>query len=120
MNLQKLSQNISKSNGVSATFASAIVHSVLDEITKAIHQKEDVCLGRSLGKLMIVVKRERIARNPKRPQDEYVIPAHNQVRFVPSECLRRKMLSLAPVEREKLPTGFRVSKLAVRQQPSGA
>lgn len=51
---------------------------------------------RKFGVFKLRVAKERKARNPKKPQNEVIIPEHVAVRFKSSEDLKKRVLQIKP------------------------
>ena len=66
------------------------VQQTIDIIQKALAQARNVEL-RNFGVLEVQVRKQRIGRNPNRPQDEVVIPRRAVVKFKSGKILRQQL-----------------------------
>ena len=64
-----------------------VLQLTLDTITNALVEGENVEL-RNFGVFDVVERKARVGRNPKKPTQETVIPAHKAVRFRQGKAMR--------------------------------
>jgi nucleoid DNA-binding protein len=72
-----------------------VVQHFLDDMVEALSEGKKIEFRR-FGIFELVVAKEKVGRNPKKPQNEVVIPEHVKVRFRTSESLTKKVSQLAP------------------------
>jgi integration host factor subunit alpha len=75
----------------------ALLQQTLDTISSALVAGETVKISR-FASFHLTRKKPRLARNPKRPTEEHIIPAHVAVRFKATRELR-DMVKRGPTKR---------------------
>lgn len=86
-------ERVSDATGCPAVVVDVVLKAYLAEIFKGLTSNKNVSLG-MVGRLKLRQRAARIARNPRRPGDEYVIPEHWWVVFRPSKQLKNELISL--------------------------
>jgi nucleoid DNA-binding protein len=71
------------------------VQQTLDIVQKALANGRNVEL-RNFGVLEVQVRKQRIGRNPNKPEAEVVIPQRAVVKFKPGKEMREAVLQLTP------------------------
>ena len=71
-----------------------VVQKTLDHITESLAEGQDVEL-RNFGVLEVRLTKQRIGRNPKKPEMNFVIPARATVKFKPGKVMRQKVTKLS-------------------------
>lgn len=87
---KKLIQVISQAKGVHPNEVKIVVQQFLDEMTKAL-AKGDRIEFRDFGIFEIVMRKEKIGRNPKNPGVSIPIPARPAVKFTAGKEMRQKI-----------------------------
>jgi len=91
MTKRDLVVRISKETGMIQEDVFVIVQKTLDYITEAL-AKGDHIEFRDFGVFDVAVRRSRIGRNPKRPQDVVRIPESKVVKFKPGKKMKAAVL----------------------------
>ncbi len=68
----------------------AVVQKTLDHIVDALAEGRDVEF-REFGIFRVVQRQARIGRNPNKPEDTVMIPAHAHVRFKPGRLMKQRV-----------------------------
>lgn len=79
--------------GLTQCIVAGIVQKTLDALADEIVQGRTIEL-RDFGVFETTVRKQRTGRNPKRPQDEYIIPQRLLVRFRAGKALRNRVNKL--------------------------
>ncbi len=72
-----------------------IVQQTLEAIADAIASGQNVEL-RNFGVFQMQVRKERVGRNPKQPEEDVVIPERAVIKFKPGKELRNRLKELDP------------------------
>ena len=81
--------------GMSSVQVNQLVTMTLDIIADSLSNGDPVVF-RKFGKFEVQTVQARVGRNPRSPETELVIPAHNRVKFVPCHELRRRVRRILP------------------------
>ena len=92
-----LEKAFAREAGISAENGKRLCATLFKLIAGCLLDRQTVCLGR-VGRLNVYVKAARIGRNPRNPEDEVIIPAHWEVRFVLRGPLRAKLRQIQVTE----------------------
>lgn len=93
----ELEKAFAREAGISAENGKRLCAVLFKLIAGCLLARQTVCLGR-VGRLNMYVKAARLGRNPRNPQDEVLIPAHWEVRFVLRGPLRAKLRQIPVTE----------------------
>ena len=91
---KKLIQVISQNRGLHPNDVRNVIQSFLDQMTDYL-SRGDRLEFRDFGVFEIVVRKQKIGRNPKNASVPIVIPAHAAVKFTPGKKMR-KLIEKAP------------------------
>ena len=70
----------------------AVLQKTLDYITESVARGETVEF-RDFGVFEIVVRKPRVGRNPKKPEDVVTIPERRSVKFKPGREMKKRVLA---------------------------
>ncbi|MDD4519687.1 MAG: integration host factor subunit alpha [Alphaproteobacteria bacterium] len=84
----QIAQAIYDKVGFSYVESASYVDEVIDEMIKALQEKEEVKIT-SFATFKVKSKNKRIGRNPK-TKEEYLIAPRRVISFVPSQILKKK------------------------------
>lgn len=96
-----MARAVSQRMGVSISKATPAVNAVIDCLFASLAGGKKVEI-RGFGVLRLVARAAQVARNPKRPDELYEIPAHNRIVFTPTEALRKAVVAQPLVQQKKL------------------
>jgi nucleoid DNA-binding protein len=85
---------ISNETGVVQSKVGEIVQLMLDSITDSLTKNKTVEL-RNFGVFEVRMSKERVGRNPKKPESHMKIPARATVRFKPGKIMKQRVLRLS-------------------------
>jgi nucleoid DNA-binding protein len=88
-----ITRSIASETGMKYADVQNVVQKFLDSVVETLAEGEKIEFRR-FGIFELVVAKEKVGRNPKKPQDAVVIPEHVKVRFRTSESLAKKVLKL--------------------------
>jgi len=86
-----LVSRISKETGLIQQEVFDVVQKMLDYITEALAEGKDVEL-RNFGVFEVKLTKPRVGRNPKKPEEDVVIPARATVKFKSGKVMRQRVL----------------------------
>lgn len=95
MTKRDLVMQISNDTGLVQHQVFDIVQRTLDLITDRLAQGDDVEL-RNFGILEVRLTKERVGRNPNKPENSFKIPPRATVKFKPGKTMRQKVSKLSP------------------------
>ncbi len=85
---------IAEETGVAQQKVFEIVQKTLDHITESVARNQDVEL-RNFGVFEVRLTKQRVGRNPKQPEKDYIIPARATVKFKPGKVMRQRVIQLS-------------------------
>jgi nucleoid DNA-binding protein len=88
MTKKKLIQAISQEKGVHPSDVRQVIQAFLDKMIHALGVGERLEF-RDFGVFEVVVRKQKIGRNPKNAAVPIVIPARNAVKFTPGKKMRK-------------------------------
>ena len=91
---------ISEETGVVQQKVFAIVQQTLDYITDSLAKNQTVEL-RNFGVFEVRLTRQRVGRNPKKPETDFVIPPRATVKFKAGKVMRQRVSQLSGELRRK-------------------
>jgi len=92
MTKRELTERISMETGIIKDDVFAVIQKTLDYITDALVEGKHIEF-RDFGVFEVCVRKARVGRNPKKPQDPVPIPAHKVVRFKPGKKMKERVLA---------------------------
>ncbi|MDD5697161.1 MAG: integration host factor subunit beta [Victivallaceae bacterium] len=95
MTKRNLVVKIAKETGLIQQEVAAIIQMTLDGIADEVAAGKTVEL-RNFGVFEVVVRKSRIARNPRRPENEVIIPDRAVVKFRMGKKLKKQIEQLNP------------------------
>ncbi len=98
---KELVQKISAAHGIHPNEVRNVIQSFLDEMTEAL-SKGDRLEFRDFGVFEIVVRKQKIGRNPKNAAVAIVIPARSVVKFTPGKKMKKTIQKLPPAPAQKV------------------
>lgn len=81
---------ISNETGVPQNKVFSIIQKTLDYITESLAEGENVEL-RKFGVFEVRLTKQRVGRNPKKPEENYDIPPRATVKFKPGKVMRQQV-----------------------------
>lgn len=99
---RNLIKKVAKATGRKAEDVRPVVQKTLDYIAEALAEGKSLEI-RNFGIFKIKVCQERKGRNPKKPEDEVVIPKHPVVDFRAGKALKNRVnkLNIAKLKKAK-------------------
>jgi len=94
-NYRPLAPAISKKSGYSAKQVNELLKLIMQEISGRLSEGQDVPI-RGFGTFVVKTAGAKAGRNPKKPEQEVVIPARRVVRFRPGKELKESVAMLKP------------------------
>jgi len=91
MTKRDLVVRISKETGMIQQDVAAVIQKTLDYISDALVEGDHVEF-RDFGVFDVCLRKERIGRNPNKPEKPVVIPPHKVVRFKPGKKMKEMVL----------------------------
>ena len=91
MTKRDLVVRISKETGIVQEDVYAIIQKTLDYITESLVRQENIEF-RDFGVFEVCVRKARIGRNPKKPENVVTIPERKVVKFKPGKEMKLKVL----------------------------
>lgn len=88
MTKKKLINSISQEKGVHPNDVRQVIQSFLDRMTQSLAEGERLEF-RDFGVFEVVVRKQKIGRNPKNAAVPIVIPARSAVKFTPGKKMRK-------------------------------
>lgn len=85
--------DIFEKTGLQQKDVQRVVQMTLDAMARALSKGQDVEF-RNFGMLRIQVRKPRVARNPKRPQRDVLIPKRAVIKFKPGKELKESLSRL--------------------------
>ncbi|MBU3665860.1 MAG: integration host factor subunit beta [Chthoniobacterales bacterium] len=83
--------SIAEQVGITQQQTFAVIQKTLDHITESLANGNNVEL-RNFGVFEVKLTKERIGRNPNKPEKDVVIPARATVKFKPGKIMRQRVL----------------------------
>ncbi len=71
----------------------AVLQKSLDHIVEALEKGENVEF-RNFGVFEIAIRKERVGRNPKKPEDVVTIPERKVVKFKPGKIMKQRITGI--------------------------
>ena len=90
MTKRDLVMRIAEETGLIQQDVYAVIQKSLDYIVEALEQNETVEF-RNFGVFEVRERKQRIGRNPNRPENVVTIPARKVVKFKPGKIMRQKI-----------------------------
>ena len=90
MTKRELVVRISKETGLIQQDVHVVIQKTLDYIVDALSEGDNIEF-RNFGVFEVRRCKERIGRNPNKPEDTVVIPARNVVKFKPGKVMRERI-----------------------------
>ena len=90
MTKREMVQDISRDTGIPFEDVYAIVQQTLDKITDALVAGDHIEF-RNFGVFEVRTRKQRIGRNPKKPDHEVVIPETRVVKFKPGKKMAARV-----------------------------
>lgn len=94
MTKKKLIHLISQEKGVHPNDVRQVIQSFLDKMTDSLAEGERLEF-RDFGVFEVVVRKQKIGRNPKNASVPIVIPARSAVKFTPGKKMRKVIEKLS-------------------------
>lgn len=88
MTKKKLIQSIATEKGVHPNDARQVIQSFLDKMIESLAEGERLEF-RDFGVFEVVVRKQKVGRNPKNAAVPIVIPARSAVKFTPGKKMRK-------------------------------
>lgn len=88
MTKKKLITAISQDKGIHPNHVRNVIQSFLDAVTEALANGDRLEL-RDFGVLQVVMRKAKVGRNPKKPEDRIEIPKRRAVKFTPGKKMKR-------------------------------
>ncbi len=88
MTKKKLIQSISTQQGLHPNDVRHVIQAFLDKMIDALSEGERLEF-RDFGVFEVVVRKQKIGRNPKKAEEPIVIPERNAVKFTPGKKMRK-------------------------------
>ena len=98
MTKKKLISSISQEKGIHPNDVRHVIQAFLDKMTQCLSKGERLEF-RDFGVFEVVIRKQKIGRNPKNASVPIVIPARQAVKFTPGKR-RRKLIEDQPVSEE--------------------
>jgi nucleoid DNA-binding protein len=92
---REIAAQITKETGIIRTQVLDVMQRTLDQITAALARGNRVEL-RNFGVFQVKLRKGRVGRNPKRPEVDVQIAAHNVVKFKAGKEMRAEVTKLSP------------------------
>lgn len=96
MTKRDLVVRISKETGIPQQDVFSVIQKTLDYISDAMADGQHVEF-RDFGVFDVCRRKQRIGRNPNKPEIPVPIPEHNVVRFRPGKLMRKRVAEAPPV-----------------------
>jgi len=90
MTKRDLVMRIASETGIIQQDVYAVIQKTLDYIVEALDEGETVEF-RNFGVFEVRERKQRIGRNPNKPEDVVTIPARKVVKFKPGKVMREKI-----------------------------
>ena len=90
---RELALSVAETAGIPVDTATTAVYHALDKIIEALSAGRPVEF-REFGVFEVVTRNARIGRNPKRPEEDVVIPERKVVKFKPGKVMREAVGNL--------------------------
>jgi nucleoid DNA-binding protein len=90
MTKRDLVMRIASENGMIQQDVYAVIQKTLDYIVEALDEGDTVEF-RNFGVFEVRERKQRIGRNPNKPEDVVTIPARKVVKFKPGKIMREKI-----------------------------
>lgn len=91
---RELVVRISDETGVPQHKVFDVVQKTLDYITDGLAENKNIEL-RNFGVFEVRLTKQRVGRNPKQPEKDFIIPARATVKFKPGKIMRQKVEMLS-------------------------
>ena len=91
---------IGEDMGLNQADVYGVVHKTLHHITTALAKGDRVEL-REFGVFEVVIHKPRTGRNPKKPDNDVLIPARATVKFKAGKVMKAGVLKLTPMQSKK-------------------
>ena len=91
MTKKKLIQKISQEKGLHPNEVRQVIQAFLDRMTQALSQGERLEF-RDFGVFEVVLRKQKIGRNPKNADVPIVIPSRRAVKFTPGKKMRERIM----------------------------
>lgn len=98
MTKKKLISSISQEKGIHPNDVRHVIQAFLDKMTQCLSKGERLEF-RDFGVFEVVIRKQKIGRNPKNASVPIVIPARQAVKFTPGKRMR-KLIEDQPVSEE--------------------
>lgn len=85
---KKLIQSISQDKGIHPSDVRHVIQAFLDKMTESLKAGERLEF-RDFGVFEVVLRKQKIGRNPKKAHQPIVIPPRNVVKFTPGKKMRK-------------------------------
>jgi len=86
---------ISNKTGLTQQQVFDVIQETLDNVTDALSHGDQVVL-RNFGAFQVRETKQKVGRNPNKPESEVIIPARAVVKFKPGKELREKVAGILP------------------------
>lgn len=90
MTKRDLVMRIANETGLVQTDVYSVIQKTMDYIVEALEEGENVEF-RNFGVFEVRERKQRIGRNPNKPEDVVTIPARKVVKFKPGKVMREKI-----------------------------
>jgi nucleoid DNA-binding protein len=90
MTKRDLVMRIANETGLVQTDVYSVIQKTMDYIVEALEEGENVEF-RNFGVFEVRERKQRIGRNPNKPEDVVTIPARKVVKFKPGKIMREKI-----------------------------
>ncbi len=90
---------VSEETGLTQLKVLEVIQKTLDHITNSLAEQRDVEL-RNFGVFEVRLTKQRVGRNPKQPEVNFVIPPRATVKFKPGKIMRQKISMLTGILKE--------------------
>jgi len=97
-----LVMRISEETGLIQSQVFEVVQKTLNYITESLAKGDKVEL-RNFGVFDVKIRKARVGRNPKKPENEVQIPARSMVKFKAGKEMKAEVLKLTPKPTKKAP-----------------
>ena len=85
---------IAEETGIAQQKVFEVIQLTLDSITESLAQNRDVEL-RNFGVFEVRLTKQRVGRNPKQPEKDYIIPPRATVKFKAGKVMRQRVGQLS-------------------------
>jgi len=92
---REIAAQITNETGMIRTQVLDVIQRTLDQITVSLAQGNRVEL-RNFGVFQVKLRKDRVGRNPKRPEIDVPIAAHSVVKFKAGKEMRAEVAKLSP------------------------